>query len=132
MVGDAEGSTKVVTVRVSGAASDEDARRGARAIAQSQLVKCSWFGCDPYWGRVASELGSAGIAFEPDRLRIAYGGVEVCAHGVAAPHDDRAVADHMAGRELLVEADLGLGAGAATILTNDLSHAYVDENKGTS
>jgi glutamate N-acetyltransferase/amino-acid N-acetyltransferase len=132
MVGDAEGATKVVTVRVTGAASDEEAHRGARAIAQSQLVKCSWFGCDPYWGRVASELGSAGIAFEPERLRIAYGGVEVCACGVAAPHDDRAVADHMAGRELLVETDLGLGVGAATILTNDLSHAYVDENKGTS
>ena len=67
MVGDGEGHTKVVTVRVTGAASDEEARAGARKVAESQLVKCSWYGRDPYWGRVASELGTAGIAFESDR-----------------------------------------------------------------
>ena len=102
-------------------------------MAESQLVKCSWYGCDPYWGRVASELGSAGIAFDPDRLTVAYGGVTV---GRAAAstrrHDADAVAEYMAGRDLEVTADLGLGDGHAHVLTNDLTHAYIDENMGTS
>jgi glutamate N-acetyltransferase/amino-acid N-acetyltransferase len=132
MVGDAEGATKVVTVRVTGATNDVDARRAARQIAESQLVKCSWFGCDPYWGRIASEVGASGIEFDPDRLTVRYGGIDVCRGGVAVAHDEPAVAAHMAGRELVVEARLGLGDGYAQVLTNDLSHAYVDENKGTS
>ncbi len=132
MVGDAEGATKVVRVEVTGAATAAEADRGARAVASSQLCKCSWYGADPYWGRIGSELGAAGIAFDPDRLRVAYGGVTVAAEGVAVHHDTGAVAAHMAGRFLTVTADLGLGAGAAAILTNDLSHAYIDENRGTS
>ena len=82
MVGDAEGATKVVRVEVVGAASDDDADRGARAIARSQLTKCSWFGEDPYWGRIGSDLGSAGIAFDPTAFSIAYGGTVVAAEGV--------------------------------------------------
>jgi glutamate N-acetyltransferase/amino-acid N-acetyltransferase len=121
-----------VRVRVKGAASDEEARRGARKVAESQLVKCSWYGCDPYWGRVASELGSAGIHLEPDSLSVAYGDTVVAAGGVNAPHDEAAVAAYMAGTRIEVTADLGLGTGEAVILTNDLTHAYVDENMGTS
>ena len=68
MAGDAEGATKVVRLHVTGAHSDDEARVGARKVAESQLVKCSWYGKDPYWGRIASELGSAGIEFDPDRL----------------------------------------------------------------
>ena len=63
---------------------------------------------------------------------MSYGGITVCAGGVAVAHDEVAVATHMAGRHILVEADLGLGHGEATVLTNDLSHAYIDENMGTS
>jgi glutamate N-acetyltransferase/amino-acid N-acetyltransferase len=132
MVGDAEGATKVVRVEVHGAATAAEAATGARKVATSQLTKCSWFGCDPYWGRIASDLGSAGIAFDPDRLRIAYGGVVVADGGVAVAHDEAALRTHMAGRHLLVQAYLGLGDGSDAILTNDLSHGYVDENKGTS
>jgi len=132
MARDAEGATKVVRVEVRGAASDEDADRGARAIATSQLTKCSWYGCDPYWGRVASDLGSAGIAFDPDRLSVSYGGVVVAREGVSVAHDEDAVATHMADRDLSIVADLGLGDGTAHVLTNDLTHAYVDENMGTS
>jgi glutamate N-acetyltransferase/amino-acid N-acetyltransferase len=132
MARDAEGATKVVRVEVHGAASDDDADRGARAIATSQLTKCSWYGCDPYWGRVASDLGSAGIEFDPDRLSVSYGGVAVARGGVAVAHDEDEVLKHMAGRDLRIVADLGLGAGAAHVLTNDLTHAYVDENMGTS
>jgi glutamate N-acetyltransferase/amino-acid N-acetyltransferase len=132
MAEDAEGATKVVRLTVSGAASDEEARRGAEQIARSLLCKCSWYGCDPYWGRLASELGSAGIAFEQERVAIAYGGITVAAGGVEIAHDAEEVAAHMAGRHLSITCDLGLGPGQASVLTNDLTHAYVDENMGTS
>jgi glutamate N-acetyltransferase/amino-acid N-acetyltransferase len=132
MAGDAEGATKVVWVEVTGAADDADAAIAARAVAESQLVKCSWYGEDPYWGRVVSELGSAGVAFDPDRVSVAYGGTVVCQDGVAFDHDTDAVRGHLAGRHLHVTADLGLGDGTGRILTNDLTHAYIDENMGTS
>jgi glutamate N-acetyltransferase/amino-acid N-acetyltransferase len=132
MAGDAEGATKVVRVRVTGAVSTEDAIRGARAVADSQLVKCSWYGCDPYWGRIVSELGAAGIAFDPALASVSYGAIAVCRQGVAADHDAHALEKVMAQRSLDVTADLGLGDGEATILTNDLSHGYIDENMRTS
>jgi glutamate N-acetyltransferase / amino-acid N-acetyltransferase len=132
MVGDAEGHTKVVTVEVTGALSDDDARAGARRVAESQLVKCSWYGRDPYWGRVASELGSAGIAFEADKVSVRYGDHVVARDGVTAVVDSAALDAYMAGEHLHVVANLGLGDGRARILTNDLTHAYVDENMGTS
>jgi glutamate N-acetyltransferase/amino-acid N-acetyltransferase len=132
MVGDAEGATKVVRVEVDGAASDAEAAIGARKIAESQLCKCSWYGQDPYWGRIASELGSAGIELDPRRLSIRYGGTVVASGAVAVEHDAAAVAAHMAGRYLVVRAELGVGDGSAFVLTNDLTHAYIDENMGTS
>jgi glutamate N-acetyltransferase/amino-acid N-acetyltransferase len=95
-------------------------------------VKCSWYGNDPYWGRVASELGSAGVGFDPRLLTISYGGTVVCHGGVEVDHDRQAVADHMAGRHIEIVCDLALGAGRSSILTNDLTHGYVDENMGTS
>ncbi|HEY6531074.1 MAG TPA: bifunctional glutamate N-acetyltransferase/amino-acid acetyltransferase ArgJ [Acidimicrobiales bacterium] len=132
MAGDAEGATKVVRFQVTGAHDDAQALIGARAVARSQLVKCSWYGHDPYWGRIASDLGAAGIGFDPELVSVCYGGVKVCAGGVTIDHDTEAVAAHMAGRHLDIVADLGLGSGRAQVLTNDLTHAYVDENMGTS
>ncbi|MBI2705309.1 MAG: bifunctional glutamate N-acetyltransferase/amino-acid acetyltransferase ArgJ [Actinobacteria bacterium] len=132
MVLDAEGATKSVRVEVVGAASDDEAAIGARKVADSNLCKCSWYGKDPYWGRVASELGSAGIEFEQAKVSVAYGGITVAAKGVAIDHDRAAVAAHMAQRHLHITADLGVGHGRASIFTNDLTHAYVDENMGTS
>ncbi|HEX2273416.1 MAG TPA: bifunctional glutamate N-acetyltransferase/amino-acid acetyltransferase ArgJ [Acidimicrobiales bacterium] len=132
MADDAEGATKVVTVRVVGAASADEARRAARKVAESQLVKCSLYGGDPYWGRVVSELGSAGVTFHPDLVEVAYGGVVVCAGGVAAEHDHAAVASHLKGRHVEVRASLGLGRGEAAVLTNDLTPGYIAENMRTS
>ena len=132
MAGDAEGATKVITVRVTGAASDDEAALAARRVAESQLVKCSFYGQDPYWGRVLSELGSSGAEFDQERASVRYGGEEVCRAGVAVDHDAGAVREHLAGREVQLDCDLGLGDGRALILTNDLTHAYVDENMGTS
>ncbi|MDQ4132609.1 MAG: bifunctional glutamate N-acetyltransferase/amino-acid acetyltransferase ArgJ [Actinomycetota bacterium] len=132
MVADAEGATKLIEVRVTGAASADEARRAARRVAEAQLVKCSFFGHDPYWGRVVSELGSAGVEFELDRVSVAYGGIVVCQGGVAVAHDHQAVTHHLAQRNVEVTADLGVGHAAATILTADLTPSYIDENMTTS
>ena len=132
MVADAEGATKLVRVHVTGAKTDAEARTAARAVASSQLTKCSWYGNDPYWGRVGSDLGACGVAFDPVLLSVAYGGTVVCRHGVEAEHNSAAVTGHMAGRDIELTADLGIGSGRATVLTCDLTHAYVDENMGTS
>jgi glutamate N-acetyltransferase/amino-acid N-acetyltransferase len=132
MAADAEGATKVLHVTVTGAATDADAHGAARRVAESLLVKCSINGEDPYWGRVVSELGSAGVAFDPDLVEVAYGDVVVCRRGVAAPHDAGALAAHMRGRSVEVRCDLGLGPGRATVLGTDLGHGYIDENRTTS
>jgi len=132
MVADAEGATKVTHVRVRGARSDEDAHRAARRVADSMLVQCSLFGEDPYWGRIVSELGSAGTPFDLDSVSVAYGGVVVCAGGVAAAHDEAAVKAHMAGRDIDIVCELGLGSGEAVVLGTDLGYGYIDENRTTS
>ena len=132
MASDAEGATRVARIQLTGAVSVDEARAAARAVAGSQLVQCSLHGGDPYWGRIVSELGSAGVAFDPDRVSVDYGGHRVCEGGVAVDHDVAAVAQHMAGRDVVVTADLGLGSGAATVLTTDLGPGYIAENMGTS
>ena len=132
MAGDAEGATKVARISVQGALSAEEAHAAARKVADSQLVKCSLYGQDPYWGRVVSELGAAGVGFDPDRVSVAYGDVVVCRDGVAAPHDPAQVTEHLRQRHVHLVADLGLGPGRGAVLTADLTHAYVDENMRTS
>jgi glutamate N-acetyltransferase / amino-acid N-acetyltransferase len=132
MAADAEGGSKVVRVRVTGARSDDEALRAARKVAESPLVKCSFNGEDPYWGRVASELGSAGVDFEMDLVEIAYGGVSVCRGGVAVGHDAAAVARHLAGSSIDLHCHLGLADGTGTVTGVDLGHGYVDENRTTS
>jgi len=132
MAADAEGATKVARVVVTGAASDDEAHRAARQVAESALVKCSLNGEDPYWGRVVSELGCAGVAFDLDRTTVSYGGVAVCRHGVGVDHDSAAVASHMAGRVIELGCDLGMGTGSGAVLTTDLGYGYIDENRTTS
>ncbi len=132
MVADAEGATKVSHVRVVGARSDGDAHRAARKVADSVLVQCSLNGEDPYWGRVVSELGSAGVAFDPDTVSVAYGDVVVCAGGVGVAHDEAALAAHMSGRHVEIVCDLGVGNGSGAVLGTDLGYGYIDENRTTS
>jgi glutamate N-acetyltransferase / amino-acid N-acetyltransferase len=132
MVTDAEGGTKVARVKVIGAISDAEARSAARQVAGSMLVKCSLNGADPYWGRIVSELGTAGVGFDPDLVSVAYGGITVCADGVAVGHDPAGVSAHLAGDRVEIECDLGLGSGEWSVLTCDLGHGYIDENRTTS
>ncbi len=130
MADDAEGATKTVFLQVTGAATDAEAAKAARDTANCQLVKCSWYGQDPYWGRIASEMGAAGVAFDHTKLTIAYGPHVVYQHGEPAHPPE--LAQYMTGRRLDLHVDLGLGDGQARIITTDLTHAYIDENMGTS
>jgi glutamate N-acetyltransferase/amino-acid N-acetyltransferase len=132
MVADAEGGTKVVRVRVVGASDGEAARRAARSVAESQLVKCSWYGEDPNWGRVLSELGSAGTPFDPGRVSITYGPVTVCRDGVAVDHDEGALREVLTAKNFEITCDLGLGGGSAAVISADLTPAYVELNKEMS
>jgi len=132
MAADAEGATKFAKIVVRGARSADEARRAAKAVASSQLVQCSLYGCDPYWGRVLSELGASGAFLDPERVHIAYNGVTVCRDGVAVPHDETVLEQVMAGRDIEIACELHQGRGEATVRFTDLTHAYVDENMGTS
>jgi len=132
MAADAEGATKLATLTVRGARSGEEARRAARGVAASQLVQCSLYGQDPYWGRVLSELGASGAFLDPERVDIAYNGITVCRHGVAALHDETTLRESMTRRDIEIVCDLHAGRGEATVRFTDLTHAYVDENMGTS
>lgn len=132
MAEDAEGTTRVAIIRVVGATSNEDARRCARGVAGSLLVKASLFGADPYWGRIVSELGSAGSDFDIDRVSVAYGDTVVCSGGIDAPHDRDAVAGYLSQPRVEIVCDLGLGNGSALVRTTDIGHGYIDENMRTS
>ena len=132
MAADAEGATKLARVVVTGAASPAEARLAARGVAGSQLVQCSLYGADPYWGRVLSELGASGAVFDPERVDIAYNGIAVCRDGVAAPHDADALAAAMGQRDIEITCDLHAGPNHTAVRFTDLTHAYVDENRGTS
>jgi glutamate N-acetyltransferase/amino-acid N-acetyltransferase len=129
MQADAEGVTKRITVRVTGAATEDGAVTVARTVARDSLVKTALFGSDPNWGRVAAAVGCADAPVDPDRLDITINGVLLCRGGCVA--GDRKDAD-LTGEDVLVEVALGLGDGAADILTTDLSHAYVEENSAYS
>jgi glutamate N-acetyltransferase / amino-acid N-acetyltransferase len=127
--GDAEGVTKEIFITVHGAATDADAKVIGRIIAEDNLVKTALFGSDPNWGRIAMALGRAPVDIDPDRLSIVINGVRVMDKGTRG--EDRFNAD-LSGREITIVVEFGLGDGEATILTTDLSHAYVEENSAYS
>ena len=132
MARDAEGVTRLVRLTVSGAASDAEARAAAKAIAENNLVKCSWHGSDPYWGRLLAAAGSAGVAFETGHSRVSYGGIVVAEGGAGVAHDDKALGRHMGQDEIAIEVALGLGGGSANVIGIDLGPGYIKENSRTS
>jgi glutamate N-acetyltransferase/amino-acid N-acetyltransferase len=126
---DGEGASKFVTIRVSGAETDLSARRIGLTIANSPLVKTAIAGEDANWGRIIAAVGRSGERIEPARLRLRIGGVLVAADGgPAAGYDEAPVVAHIKGREIAIDLDLGLGRGAATVWTCDLTHGYIDIN----
>ncbi|HXG99631.1 MAG TPA: bifunctional glutamate N-acetyltransferase/amino-acid acetyltransferase ArgJ [Sphingomicrobium sp.] len=132
MAMDAEGMTKIVTLSVTGAASDAEARAAAKSIAENNLVKCSWYGSDPYWGRLLAAAGSAGVEFAPDRATVSYGNILVSTAGTSIPHDEAAVAELVRQTRFDVEVALGVGNGTAQVIGIDLGPGYIKENSKTS
>lgn len=125
---DGEGATKLVTVTVTGAASDEDAEKAAFAIANSPLVKTALFGGDANWGRVAGALGRSGADVDPNAFDIDFAGVRVCRGGTATGFDEDEAARALAATEVEIVVNLNIGTGGATVWTCDLSYDYVRIN----
>ncbi len=125
---DGEGATKLMEVRVTGAASDADARKAARSVTLSPLWQCALAGGDPNWGRILAAIGASGAEFAHEHVSIALDGVRLVSNGVAAGFDPAAAAATMAKPELIISIDLGQGDFGATAWGCDLTHGYIDEN----
>lgn len=125
LIGDAEGHTKVVSIRVINARSESDAVSVGRACARSNLLKCALFGGDPNWGRILAAVGTADAEFDAFNVDVTLNGVVVAR--ASAPGDDRSAVD-LSSKEVEIIIDLNSGSESATIMTNDLSHDYVHEN----
>lgn len=133
IVRDAEGASKFITVQVSGAASEADARQVAQTIATSVLVKTAVYGGDPNWGRVLAAAGRSGVDLNPARTALWFAGdggpeYQVVAAGAPLPYDEAEAARIFTCRDLLIHLDLGAGAADATVWTSDLTHDYVSLN----
>ena len=132
MARDAEGMTRMAHLTVTGAHTNEEARIAAKNIVENNLVKCSWYGGDPYWGRLMAAAGSAGVDLNVARSFVAYGGIKVAAGGVGIEHDGDALVEHMLGDEVQIEVHLGAGHGTAKMIGIDLGPGYIKENSRTS
>ena len=132
MARDAEGMTRIAHLTVTGAASAQEARIAAKNIVENNLVKCSWYGGDPYWGRLMAAAGSAGVDMDVGKSHVAYGGIAVAKGGVGIEHDGQALTEHMMGDEVEIEVYLGAGKGSARMIGIDLGPGYIKENSKTS
>lgn len=129
VVRDGEGATKFISVRVTGAVNETDARKVARSVANSPLVKTAVAGQDPNWGRIVMAVGKSGANADRDRLSIWFGDLLVAEKGwIAASYSEQAGVDYMHAQDIEITIDLGLGAAAATIWTCDLTHGYIQIN----
>ncbi len=129
VVRDGEGATKFVEIRVTGAATDADAKSHGLAIANSPLVKTAIAGEDPNWGRIVMAIGKSGAAADRDLLSISFGDILVAEKGWVSPdYREEDAAAYMRGQDLVIAVDLGLGEGASTVWTCDLTHGYIEIN----
>jgi len=129
IVKDGEGATKYVTVKVMGAKTKQAARAIAKSIANSPLVKTAIAGEDPNWGRIVAAVGKAGEEADRDRLAIWLGEIQVAKDGeVASSYREQDGAAYMKNREIAISVDVGVGKGAATVWTCDLTKDYIAIN----
>ena len=129
IVRDGEGATKFVAIHVSGAASEAAARRIGLTVANSPLVKTALAGSDANWGRIVAALGKTGERIDVQALTISMGGVQITdGESLVEGYDETPVAEHLAGSEIEIAIDVGVGRGNATVWTCDLTHGYIDIN----
>ena len=128
IVADGEGVTKVYEVRVTGAASDDEARLAARQITDSNLVRTAIHGADPNWGRILAAAGRSGARVEAARASVGIGGIAVFSAGAPAVFDAGSVRAHFSRSDVAITVDLGLGSGTAVAWGADLSAEYVRIN----
>lgn len=129
VVRDGEGATKFVEVKVTGAASDAEARQVGLSIANSPLVKTAIAGEDPNWGRIVMAVGKSGAQADRDLLSIKFGDVLVAENGWVSPtYSEEAGAAHMKQQNIVITVDLGIGGGIGTVWTCDLTHGYITIN----
>ena len=129
LIADAEGASHDIAITTTHADSERDAEVVSRSVARSNLFKTAIFGNDPNWGRVLSAVGTTDAVFDPDKINVSINGVQICRNGCIG--DSRDLVD-LTPREVTVEIDLNAGLASATIWTNDLTHAYVEENSAYS
>ena len=129
VVRDGEGATKFVSINVSGASSDADAKIHALSVANSPLVKTAIAGEDPNWGRVVMAIGKSGAPADRDTLSIKFGDIQVAKNGWVDPdYQEEQGAAVMKEQEIDISIDLGIGDGTATVWTCDLTHGYISIN----
>jgi glutamate N-acetyltransferase/amino-acid N-acetyltransferase len=125
LMSDAEGASHNIYIEVRSAASEEDAFEVARAIARNNLFKTAIYGNDPNWGRILAAIGTTGASFDPYNIDVSINGILVSANG--APAEDRSAVD-LSPRDVRISIELNSGNSSATVMTNDLTVAYVNEN----
>ena len=129
LMSDAEGASHNIYIEVRSAASEEDAVEVARAIARNNLFKTAIYGNDPNWGRILAAIGTTDASFDPYNIDVSINGVLVSANG--APAEDRSAVD-LSPRDVRISIELNSGDSSATVMTNDLTVAYVNENSAYS
>ena len=125
---DGEGATKFLEVNVCGAATWNEAKTAAMAIAKSPLVKTAFFGKDPNWGRIVCAAGYSGAAMQPDKVNLEIGGVRLVEHGMNCNVPLESLKDIMEQHDISMKIDLGAGSEEATVWTCDFSYEYVKIN----
>lgn len=128
MAADGEGASRLVTVHLTGAASDEDADLAARAVANSPLVKTAICGHDANWGRIAMAIGKSGAAFRQQDASIDIMGLPVCRGGLAQAFDEDEALRRFEEPEIVIDVDLGAGEAQTTVWTCDFTHEYITIN----
>jgi glutamate N-acetyltransferase/amino-acid N-acetyltransferase len=130
IVKDGEGVSRFIDLRLSGARTDREARLAARAVANSMLVKCAWYGGDPNWGRIMDAVGYSGARIRQERIRIAYNGLPAVEGGMPAATPVAKLRAVARRKEFTISVDLGVGSGSHRIWTTDLTSKYVEFNMG--
>lgn len=125
---DAEGSSKLITIAVRGAATEAEARQVGIAVANSSLVKTAAFGNDPNWGRILCAMGYAGVEFDPETVRVSLCGTDIYGNGAGLDFDEDKLSAAMQAEEMAIGIDLAMGAAMAEIFTCDLTYEYVRLN----